>query len=131
MSKDALFTHYYTFQQKVSSENYKVNNFRIYTRLTGVRYIIIDEMSMVGRKFFGEIDKRLRHVFPHTADEVLGNYSCLLFFDFDQLPPVMDLPLCSSDVRSALSELGRTAYQSFTRAIVLTQVVHQAGQDSE
>jgi ATP-dependent DNA helicase PIF1 len=26
--------------------------------LNGVKYIIIDEMSMVGRKFFGEIDKR-------------------------------------------------------------------------
>ena len=47
----------------------------------------------------------------------------VLFGDFDQLPPVKDLPLYSSDVRSALSDLGRTAYQSFSKAIVLTQVL--------
>jgi ATP-dependent DNA helicase PIF1 len=99
--------------------------------LTDVRYIIIDEMSMVGRKLFGQIDKRLRQAFPRSADKVLGNCSCLLFGDFGQLPPVMDLPLYSSDVRSALSDLGRTAYQSFNKAIVLTQVMRQAGQDSE
>ena len=98
--------------------------------LTGVRYIIIDEMSMEGRKRFGQIDKRLRQAFPHTADKVLGNCSCLLFGDFGQLPPVMDLPLYSSHVRSALSDLGRTVYQSFTKAIVLTQVMRQARQDS-
>ena len=43
----------------------------------------------------------------------------------------MDLPLYSSDVRSALSDLGRTAYQSFSNAVVFTQVMRQAGQDPE
>ena len=33
--------------------------------LAGVNYIIIDEMSMVGRKMFGQVDRRLRQVFPH------------------------------------------------------------------
>ena len=49
-----------------------------------VKYIIIDEMSMVGRKMFGQVDKRLRQAFPHHADEVLGGCSCLLFGDFGQ-----------------------------------------------
>ena len=40
----------------------------------------------------------------------------MFFGDFVQLPPVMDLPLYSSDVRSALSDLGRTAYQSLILA---------------
>ena len=48
-----------------------------------------------------------------------------------KLPPVMDLPLYSSDTRSALSDLGRTAYQCFDKAVVLTQVMRQAGEDSE
>lgn len=30
-----------------------------------VDYLIIDEMSMVGRKMFGQLDRRLRQVFPH------------------------------------------------------------------
>ena len=96
-----------------------------------VRYIIIDEMSMVGRKLFGQVDKRLRQAFPHRADEVLGGCSCILFGDFGQLPPVMDLPLYSADARSALSDLGRTAYQCFDKAVVLTQVMRQAGEDPQ
>ncbi len=34
--------------------------------LEGVDYFIIDEMSMVGRKMFGQVDRRLRQVFPHN-----------------------------------------------------------------
>ena len=44
---------------------------------------------------------------------------------------MIDLPLYSSDVRSALSDLGRTTYQSFSKAVLLTQVMRQAGQDPE
>ena len=33
--------------------------------LAGVDYLIIDEMSMVGRKLFGQIDSRLRQAFSH------------------------------------------------------------------
>ena len=60
--------------------------------LADMELLIIDEMSMVGRKFLGQVDKRLRQVFPHQADELFGGCSCLLFGDFGQLPPVMDLP---------------------------------------
>ena len=40
--------------------------------LSTTRYIIIDEMSMVGRKMFGKIDRRLRQAFPHHTQEVFG-----------------------------------------------------------
>ena len=33
--------------------------------LEGVKYLIVDEMSMVGRKMFGQVDRRLRQMFPH------------------------------------------------------------------
>ncbi len=33
--------------------------------LDRVSYIILDEMSMVGRKLFGQMDRRLRQAFPH------------------------------------------------------------------
>ena len=74
--------------------------------LMEVFYIIIDEVSMVGRKHFGQVDQRLRQAFPHKAQEVLGRCSCLLIGDFGQLPPVMDLPLYTSVSRSAISDLG-------------------------
>ena len=61
--------------------------------LAGVDYIIIDEMSMVGRKLFGQVDRRLRQAFPHRSEEMLGGCSLPLFGDWGQLPPVMDRPL--------------------------------------
>ena len=60
---------------------------------TGVKYIIIDEKSMVGRKLFGKVDRRLCQAFPTNAEHLLGNCSCILVGDFGQLPLVMDLPL--------------------------------------
>ena len=42
--------------------------------------------------------------------------------DFGQLPPVMDLPLYSSVPRSAIPDLGRSTYQLFAEAVVLTEV---------
>ena len=96
-----------------------------------VKYLIIDEMSMVGRKTFGQMDRRLRQAFPHNVQEVFGGCSCLLFGDFGQLPPVMDLPLYTTDSRSELSDQGRAAYQTFQQAVVLNQVMRQAGQDPE
>ena len=65
---------------------------------SGVDYLIIDEMSMLGRKLFGQVDQRLRQAFSHRAGEALSGCSCLLVGDFGQLPPVMDLPLYCTQV---------------------------------
>ena len=97
--------------------------------LANMEYLIIDEMSMVGRKILGQVDKRLRQVFPHHADTLFGGCSCLLFGDFGQLPPVMDLPLYTTAARSDLSDLGSTAYHLFDHAVVLNQVMRQSGQN--
>ena len=96
-----------------------------------MKYLIIDEMSMVGSKIFGQIDKRLRQVFPHQADQLLGECSCLLFGDFGQLPPVMDLPLYTTMSRSELADCGSSTYQMFDLAVVFEQVMRQSGQDPD
>ena len=97
----------------------------------GIRYLIIDAISMVGRKVFGQVDRRLRQALPHNAHEVLGSCSCLLFGDFGQLPPVMDLPLYTIETRTDLSDQGRSAYLQFDKAYVLNQVMRQAGNSPE
>ena len=56
--------------------------------MTSIKYIIIDEMSMVGRKVFGQIDRRLRQAFPHHAQEVFGGCSIMLFGDFGLCTPL-------------------------------------------
>ena len=68
-----------------------------------MEYLIIDQMSMVGKKLLGQVDTRLCQVFPHRADTLFGGWSCLLFGDFCQLPPVMDLPLYTTTPCSPLS----------------------------
>ena len=102
---------------------------KIQQSLACMKYLIIDEMSMVGRKMFGQVDMRLRQVFPHRSDQVLGGCSLLLFGDFGQLPPVMDLPLYTTSSSSALSDAGSSGYQSFDHAVVLDQIMRQSGQD--
>lgn len=97
--------------------------------LADMTYLIIDEMSMVGRKTFGQVDKRLRQIFPHEAHQLFGGCSCLLFGDFGQLPPVMDLPLYTTESISELADLGSSAYQLFDKAIILEQVMRQSGQE--
>ena len=78
---------------------------------------------------FGQVDRRLCQVFPHRSDQVLGGCSVLLFGDFGQFPPVMDLPLYTTSTSSALSDIGASGYQSFNHAVVLDQIMRQAGQD--
>ena len=51
--------------------------------MSTIRYIIIDEMSMVGRKVLGQIDRHLRQAFPRHAQNVFGGCSILLLGDFD------------------------------------------------
>ena len=96
-----------------------------------MNYLIIDEMSMVGRKTFGQIDQRLRQIFPHNSHQVLGGRSCLLFGDFGQLPPVMDLPLYTTVSRNELSDLGSSTYHFFDSVVVLNQVMRQSGENPE
>src|SRR3954466_12248647 len=62
-------------------------------RLKNVIYLIIDEKSMVGRRMLALVDKRLREAFPEHKNEPFGGWSIILFGDFGQLPPVMDLPM--------------------------------------
>ena len=99
--------------------------------LENMNYLIIDEMSMVGRKTFGQIDPRLRQIFPHHSHQVLGGHSCLLFGDFGQLPPVMDLPLYTTVSRNELSDLGSSTYHFFDSVVVLNQVMRQSGESPE
>ena len=48
-----------------------------------------------------------------------------------QVPPVMDPPLYTLESCSSLSDLGRSAYQLFNKAIVLDQVMRQSGDDDQ
>ena len=65
--------------------------------------------------------------FIFRSDELFGGCSCLLIGDWGQLPPGMDLPLYTTVSRSELSDLGSVNYHQFDHAIILDQVMRQAG----
>ena len=77
-----------------------INLHNIQEELSNIKYLIIDEMSMVSRKTFGMIDRRLRQAFPHKSQVLFGGCSVLLFGDFGQLPPVFGLPLYTTHTSS-------------------------------
>ena len=92
--------------------------------------MIIDEISMVGRKLFGQVGIRLHQVSPQHACEALGGCSCLLFGDFAQLPPVMDLPLYTTSPVHLSPILAPTIILTFDRAVFLDHIMRQSGDDS-
>ena len=51
-------------------------------RLRHLKYLVIDEKSMLGLQTLGWIDSRLRQVFPDRQDEWFGGVSILLVGDF-------------------------------------------------
>ena len=108
-----------------------INLQNIQEELSNIKYLIIDEMSMVSRKTFGMIDRRLRQAFPHKSQVLFGGCFVLLFGDFGQLPPVFGLPLYTTQSSSDLADQGYRAYSQFTTAFTLTQVMRQSGQDPE
>ena len=70
-------------------------------RLAGVEYIIIDEMSMVGRRAIGHIDYLLTKAKGDNS-KTFGGLSIILVGDHGQLPPVKDKrPYDVSGVRHA------------------------------
>ena len=62
---------------------------------------------------FGKIDRCQTQAFPHLADEILGDCSCLILADFGQLPLVMDLPLYSKYFHAQPSLILGEVYFSF------------------
>lgn len=60
-----------------------------------IRYLIINEKSMVGLDMLLWIEQRCREIFPRSRDRYFGGLNVLLVGDFFQLPPVRQKPLFS------------------------------------
>ena len=91
-----------------------------------IKFVIIDEVSMIGGALLDTIDRRLRQAFPNHSDVYFGNCSIILFGDFGQLPPVMDSKLFQRDMTKPLSVRGNDAFRMFDTAFFLRQSVRQA-----
>ena len=99
---------------------------RIQQSLANMEYLIIDEMSMVGRKTFGQVDKRLR---PSSFRPAVRRMLLSAVWGLWPATPCDGSPPLHHNPRTALSDLGSSAYQLFDHAVVLNQVMRQSGQD--
>ena len=91
-------------------------------KLKNKRYVIVDEVSMLGQTTMAWVDKRLRQVTAHL-DEPFCAMSMIFIGDFAQLPPVADWPLYVSEKLTH----GFTLYSLFTTVVILKQIVRQNG----
>ena len=103
-----------------------------------IRFVIIDEKSMVGLRTLAQIDSRCRQFFPQHANVPFGNLNITLVEDFAQpeLPPVGDTALYSqpsaalSDTGS-LSRHGSALYHLFSDSFALNTMHRQVGESPQ
>lgn len=90
-----------------------------------MRYILINEMSFIGRKLLTHIDVRLRQAFLENSNVPFGGRSIILVGDLGQLPPIMDKQAYASD--GPAKELWKT----FRTIVTLEIVFREDGQSND
>src|SRR5436189_490028 len=86
---------------------------------------------MIGCRMLALIDIRLQQAFPEHNNKPFGGRSVIMFGDFGQLPPVLDLPMYANTKKDALSNSGLVAYKQFKEAYKLEVVQRQSGNSKE
>src|ERR1043165_6825967 len=82
-------------KKKVDLKGIRLKQFQ--EKLQDVIYFIIDEKSMVGRRMLSLIDTRMRQAFLKNKNKAFSRRSIILFGDFEQLLPVLDLPMYANN----------------------------------
>ena len=100
---------------------------------THCRYLFIDEKSMIGIKFLGLLDQRLREIFPAHQDEMYAGINIFVCGDFYQLPPIGAAVMYSNppNPRNADFLTGQQAYRALDTTVRLTQMMRQDGDDEK
>ena len=119
----------------INKQSYEIDGNKLkklQERLHNIIYFIIDEKSMVGRRMMGLINMRLRQAFPENKDEPFGGRSIIMFGDFGQLPPVLDVPMYANDIsHDTNSNNGIASYKQFREVYKLDVVQRQSGESEE
>ncbi|XP_044720057.1 PIF1-like helicase domain-containing protein [Hirsutella rhossiliensis] len=108
-----------------------IDKAQLQKKLKDVKYLIIDEKSMLGLRQLSWIDDRLREAFPNRNEEFFGGLNILLVGDFFQLPPVLQKPLYYDKEVQGVEIKGRNAYRRFDKTVFLNVVQRQRGDDQE
>lgn len=95
------------------------------------KFIIIDEISMVGCAMLKKIDLRLRSIKPESSHIEFGGIFLYLFGDINQLPPVNDGPFYTSKFGKHIQiyNQGQLLFQNITHFEFLSSSFRQIGPD--
>ena len=97
-----------------------------------IKYIIIDEKSMVSLRQLTWIHRRLCEIIPGGAnDGAFAGVNIIIVGDFFQLPPVGDKSLYNTaKTQNSDQLLGQQLYRLFSQTITLSVVKRQQGEDA-
>lgn len=90
-----------------------------------LKFIIIDEMSMIGAKRLYQLHCRLQEINPKSV-EPFGGIFIYFFGDFRQLPPVKDVPLYLTSSSQPNAMKGLKIFQDIKNRIELKSSFRQA-----
>jgi ATP-dependent DNA helicase PIF1 len=113
----------------LSADNLRV----LQGKFRNIKYIIVDEKSMVSLRQLTWIHRRLCEIMPSGADdEAFAGVNIILVGDFFQLPPVRDNSLYNTaKTQNADLLVGQQLYRLFDQTIALSVVKRQQGDDAE
>jgi len=100
-----------------------------------IRYLIIDEVSMVSRDFLASISSAIAQARPDNvtaSDSAFGGLNVIICGDYHQFPPVMRkggaLYFESNTSKDkADDQVGRKIYEQFTTVVILKEQVRSSG----
>ncbi|KAF5343263.1 hypothetical protein D9757_015149 [Collybiopsis confluens] len=103
---------------------------------SGVDYLFIDEISMVGCRFLLKVSRALNKAKDHQGP--FGNINIIVAGDFAQLGPVGDPRLYSfiktNNVNTTYGQeciFGKLLWLSIRTVVILTEVMRQTGQENK
>ena len=94
-------------------------------KLSEVRLIIIDEISMVSSILFYQVNQRLNELFRYSGNEPFAVLPVIVCGDVFQLPLVKGLPLYNS-AASIKDFIALELWRKF-QTVELTEVMHRRG----
>ena len=112
----------------VGSKLYPLNDQQraaLRNKLSEVRLIIIDEISMVSSVLFYQVNQQLNEIFGYSGNEPFAGLPVIVFGGFFQLPPVKGLPVYSS-AASIKGFIALDLWRKF-QMVELTEVMRQRG----
>ena len=91
---------------------------KLQANLTSIKYLIIDEFSVIGQRIFGWIDRRCKQGKANNA-KPFGGLSVILVGDIAQLPPIGDELLYNKKPEGDVVLQGFCSYSSFKTVVAL------------